>query len=149
VDVLSFGGTKNGLGFGEAVVFFDASLAEEFDWRVKQAGQLNSKMRLATAPWLGLLGNGVWLANARHSNAMAQRLRDGIANLPGASIMFPVQANAVFADIDPKVQAALRAKGWKFYTFLGETGCRLMCAWDTTPETVDRFVHDFAAAAKA
>ena len=149
VDVLSFGGTKNGLGFGEAVVFFDASLAEEFDWRVKQAGQLNSKMRLATAPWLGLLGNGVWLANARHSNAMAARLRDGIANLPGASIMFPVQANAVFADIDPKVQAVLRAKGWTFYTFLGETGCRLMCAWDTTPETVDRFVHDFAAAAKA
>jgi threonine aldolase len=148
VDVLSFGGTKNGLGFGEAVVFFDASLAEEFDWRVKQAGQLNSKMRLATAPWLGLLGNGVWLANARHANQMAQRLHDGIAKLPGVKIMFPVEANAVFADIDPKVQEALRAKGWTFYTFLGATGCRLMCAWDTQPETVDRFVRDFAEAAK-
>ncbi len=149
VDVLSFGGTKNGLGFGEAVVFFDASLAEEFEWRVKQAGQLNSKMRLATAPWLGLLGNGVWLANARHSNAMAARLRDGVAGLPGVKIMFPVEANAVFADIDPKVQAGLRAKGWTFYTFLGATGCRLMCAWDTQPETVDRFVRDFAEAARA
>lgn len=147
VDVLSFGGTKNGLGFGETVVFFDASLAEEFEWRVKQAGQLNSKMRLATAPWVGLLGNGVWLANARHSNQMARRLRDGIVSLPGVKIMFPVEANAVFADIDPKVQAALRAKGWTFYTFLGATGCRLMCAWDTAPETVDRFVRNFAEAA--
>lgn len=149
VDVLSFGGTKNGLGFGEAVVFFDASLAEEFEWRVKQAGQLNSKMRLATAPWLGLLGNGVWLANARHSNRMAQRLRDGIGALPGVRLMFPVEANAVFADIDPKVQEALRAKGWTFYTFLGATGCRLMCAWDTTPETVDGFVRDFTEAVRA
>jgi threonine aldolase len=148
VDVLSFGGTKNGLGFGEAVVFFDATLADEFAWRVKQAGQLNSKMRLATAPWLGLLGDGVWLANARHANQMARRLHDGIAQLSGVKIMFPVEANAVFADIDLKVQAALRNKGWKFYTFLGATGCRLMCAWDTTPETVDRFVRDFTAAAK-
>lgn len=147
VDVLSFGGTKNGLGFGEAVVFFDASLAEEFEWRIKQAGQLNSKMRLATAPWLGLLGDGVWLANARHANEMARRLRDGIASLPCVKIMFPVEANAVFADIDPRVQAALRAKGWTFYTFLGATGCRLMCAWDTAPETVDRFVRNFAEAA--
>ncbi|NJO24347.1 MAG: threonine aldolase, partial [Sphingomonadales bacterium] len=147
VDVLSFGGTKNGLGFGEAVVFFDASLAEEFEWRVKQSGQLNSKMRLATAPWLGLLSNGVWLGNARHANQMSMRLRDGIAALSGVRIMFPVEANAVFADIDPKVQEALRAKGWTFYTFLGATGCRLMCAWDTAPETVDRFVADFVEAA--
>jgi threonine aldolase len=147
VDVLSFGGTKNGLGFGEAVVFFDAGLAEDFEWRVKQAGQLNSKMRLATAPWLGLMGNGVWLANARHSNQMAQRLRDGIGGLKGVRIMFPVEANAVFVDIDPKVQEALRSKGWTFYTFLGATGCRLMCAWDTAPETVDRFVADFVEAA--
>ena len=148
IDVVSFGGTKNGLGFGESVVFFDAGLAEEFEWRVKQAGQLNSKMRLATAPWLGLLGGGVWLANARHANQMAQRLRDGIANLKGVKIMFPVEANAVFADVDPKAQAGLRAKGWTFYTFLGATGCRLMCAWDTQPETVDRFVRDFVEAAK-
>ena len=105
-------------------------------------------MRLATAPWVGLLTNDVWLANARHSNEMARRLRDGIVSLPGVKVMFPVEANAVFADIDPRVQAALRAKGWTFYTFLGATGCRLMCAWDTTPDTVDRFVRDFAEASK-
>jgi threonine aldolase len=149
VDVLSFGGTKNGLGFGEAVVFFDASLADEFGWRVKQAGQLNSKMRLATAPWLGLLANGVWLSNAHHANAMAKRLADGIKDAPGVRLMHPVDANAVFADIATKVQAALRAKGWLFYTFLGATGCRLMCAWDTEPRTVDRFVTDLAQAANA
>lgn len=149
IDVLSFGGTKNGLGFGEAVVFFDASLAEEFDWRVKQAGQLNSKMRLATAPWLGLLAGDVWLANARHANAMAKRLRDGISEARGVSMMFPVEANAVFAEIPPHVQAALRQKGWQFYTFLGATGCRLMCAWDTEPATVDRFAVDLVEAAGA
>ena len=149
VDVLSFGGTKNGLGFGEAVVFFDAALADEFGWRVKQAGQLNSKMRLATAPWLGLLANGVWLSNAHHANAMAKRLADGIKDAPGVRLMHPVDANAVFADIATKVQAALRAKGWLFYTFLGATGCRLMCAWDTEPRTVDRFVTDLAQAANA
>lgn len=148
VDVLSFGGTKNGLGFGEAVVFFDVGLADEFGWRIKQAGQLNSKMRLATAQWLGLLANGVWLANARHANAMARRLADGISSLPGVRLMYPVEANAVFADIPPQVQTALREKGWLFYTFLGATGCRLMCAWDTAAERVDRFVRDFAETAK-
>lgn len=149
VDVLSFGGTKNGLGFGEAVVFFDAALADEFEWRVKQAGQLNSKMRLATAPWLGLLSGDVWLANARHANAMATRLAQGIESAPGVRIMYPVEANAVFADIEPAVQSALREKGWLFYTFLGDTGCRLMCAWDTEPQTIDKFVADLLKAAQA
>jgi threonine aldolase len=148
VDVLSFGGTKNGLGYGEAVVFFDARLADEFGWRIKQAGQLNSKMRLATAPWLGLLAKGVWLSNAQHANAMAKRLADGLRQVPEVSLMYPVEANAVFADIDPRVQAALREKGWQFYTFLGATGCRLMCAWDTEPGTVDRFLADLTGAAK-
>lgn len=146
VDVLSFGGTKNGLAVGEAVVFFDRELAGEFAARVKQAGQLASKMRFVSAPWLGLLENDVWLENARHANAMAQRLRDRIAPLPGVGIMYPCEANAVFAEIPPQAQAAVRAKGWRFYTFVGETGCRLMCAWDTAPETVDRFAADLATA---
>ena len=146
VDVLAFGGTKNGLAVGEAVVFFRRDLAEEFEWRVKQSGQLASKMRFVAAPWLALLGNGVWLANARHANAMAARLADGLAQLDGIKLMFPVEANAVFADIPVPVQAALRARGWQFYTFLGATGCRLMCAWDTAPATVDRFLADAEAA---
>jgi threonine aldolase len=149
VDVLCFGGVKNGLGFGEAVLFFDKALASEFEWRVKQAGHLNSKMRLMTAPWVGLLANDVWLKNARHANAMAQRLAQGIAQANGTRLLAPVQSNGVFVELSPAVQQRLRDKGWRFYTFLGETGCRLMCAWDTTEKTVDRFTADLAAAALA
>jgi threonine aldolase len=145
VDVLCFGGVKNGLAVGEAVLFFDRELAREFEWRVKQAGHLNSKMRLVTAPWLALLENGVWLANARHANAMARRLNERIAGLEGVRPIAPVQSNGVFVELPPLVQAKLRERGWQFYTFLGETGCRLMCAWDTTPDTVDRFAADLAA----
>ena len=148
VDVLCFGGVKNGLGAGEAVVFFDKGLAHEFDWRLKQAGQLNSKMRLVAAPWVALLENDLWLANARHANAMADRLSAAIAKTPGVSLMEKVEANAVFADIPLRLQAAVRARGWRFYTFFGETGCRLMCAWDTTADVVDRFSSDLASAAR-
>jgi threonine aldolase len=147
VDVLCLGGVKNGLAVGEAVLFFSCELAAEFEWRVKQAGHLNSKMRLVTAPWLALLEGDVWLSNARHANAMARRLSERITNLPGVRLLAPVQANGVFVELPAAVQARLREKGWRFYTFLGETGCRLMCAWDTTPETVDRFAADIAAMA--
>ena len=148
IDVLCLGGVKNGLGAGEAVVFFDTALAHEFEWRVKQAGQLNSKMRLVTAPWAALLQNNVWLDNARHANRMAIRLAGHIAKVPGVALMEKVEANAVFADIPVALQAATRAKGWRFYTFLGETGCRLMCAWDTTADVVDRFARDLSLAAQ-
>jgi threonine aldolase len=146
VDVLCFGGVKNGLGFGEAVLFFDKLLSNEFAWRVKQAGHLNSKMRLMTAPWTGLLDGDVWLKNARHANAMAQRLSQGITKVRGSRLIAPVQSNGVFVELPPSIQSKLREKGWRFYTFLGDTGCRLMCAWDTTAETVDRFTADLAAA---
>ena len=149
VDVLCFGGVKNGLGFGEAVLFFDKMLANEFAWRVKQAGHLNSKMRLMTAPWTGLLDGDVWLKNARHANAMAQRLSQGIAKVRASRLIAPVQSNGVFVELPPSIQSKLREKGWRFYTFLGDTGCRLMCAWDTTAETVDRFTADLAAAASS
>ena len=149
VDVLCFGGVKNGLAVGECIIFFDRGLAEEFLWRLKQAGQLNSKMRLVSAAWLGLLDGDVWLANARHANAMADRLAAKIKSIPGVNILAPVEANAVFAEIAPKVQGALRQKGWRFYTFLGATGCRLMCAWDTEAAIVDRFAADVAEAAGA
>ncbi len=149
VDVLSLGGTKNGLAVGEAVVFFNRDLAEDFAWRAKQAGQLASKMRFISAPWLGLLENDVWLKNARHANAMAKRLYDKIKGLPGVRIMFEPEANAVFAELTPPLQKALRDGGWRFYSFIGEGGCRLMCAWDTLPATVDKFASDLAAAARA
>ena len=142
VDVLSLGGTKNGLPVGEAVVFFRKDLAEDFAWRAKQAGQLASKMRFISAPWLGLLENGVWLKNARHANAMARHLADRIRNVPGITLMFEPAVNAVFAELPLELQKGLRDQGWWFYTFIGEGGCRLMCAWDTPKETVDRFADD-------
>lgn len=145
VDVLCFGGVKNGLGVGEAVLFFDAELEQEFEWRVKQAGHLNSKMRLVAAPWLALLASGAWLKNARHANAMAQRLADRLQNLEGVRLMAPVEANGVFVELPVAVQTTLREQGWRFYTFLGTTGCRLMCPWDMAPATVDHFAADLAA----
>jgi threonine aldolase len=100
-----------------------------------------------TAPWTGLLDGDVWLKNARHANAMAQRLSQGIAKVRGSRLIAPVQSNGVFVELPPSIQSKLREKGWRFYTFLGDTGCRLMCAWDTTAETVDRFTADLAVAA--
>ena len=150
VDVLCFGGTKNGIPVGEAVVFFDRELSEDFAYRVKQAGQLASKMRFISAPWVGMLENDVWLRNARHANAMARRLYQGIAPLPGVRVMHPPEANAVFAFLPQPVIATLQQdRGWRFYDFIAGGGCRLMCAWDTQPESVDAFVADMAAACEA
>ena len=142
VDVLCFGGTKNGTPVGDAVVFFNRDLAAEFDYRCKQAGQLSSKMRFLAAPWVGMLQDGAWLRHASHANAMARRLHDALVVLPEVKILFPTQANAVFAELPPYVLRALRQAGWKFYTFIGAGGCRLMCAWDTREADVDRFVGD-------
>ncbi len=143
VDVLCFGGTKNGSHGGEAVVFFNRELAREFDYRCKQSGQLCSKMRFLAAPWVGMLEDGAWLRNARHANAMAERLAQGLSKLPEVKLLFPRQANAVFADLPLDVIEPLR-KSWLFYTFIGRGGSRLMCAWDTTEDDVDRFVADLA-----
>jgi threonine aldolase len=145
VDVLCFGGTKNGIGLGDAVVFFDTDLAKEFDYRCKQAGQLASKMRFLSAPWVGLLRDGVWLKRAAHANAMAARLEAGLRPLAGVKILFPRQANAVFAELPDPVIEALWARGWLFYTFIGKGGCRLMCAWDITEADVDEFLTDIQA----
>lgn len=142
VDVLCFGGTKNGTLVGDAVVFFDRKLAAEFDYRCKQAGQLASKMRYLAAPWVGMLQNGVWLKHAGRANATAQQLRNGLRQLPGLKILFPTQANAVFVEMPQPAIHALRQKGWQFYTFVGKGGCRLMCSWDTAEADVQNFLQD-------
>ena len=142
VDVLCFGGTKNGTHAGDAVVFFNRRLAAEFDYRCKQSGQLCSKMRFLSAPWVGMLEDGAWLRHAAHANAMARRLRGRLERIPGARLLFTTEANSVFVDLAPPVIQALHAAGWKFYTFIGEGGCRLMCAWDTTEADVDSFADD-------
>lgn len=142
VDVLCFGGTKNGMAVGEAVVFFDREMAHEFEWRCKQAGQLASKMRFLSAPWVGILKEGAWLRHAGHANAMAARLEAALRGIPQVKLLFPCQANGVFAELPAHAVGALRAKGWLFYTFIGAGGCRFMCSWDTQPEDVDMFVSD-------
>ena len=149
VDVLCFGGTKMGLPVGEAVVFFDRRLSEDFAYRCKQAGQLASKMRFLSAPWLGILQGDAWLRHARHANAMAQRLAAGLQAVPGAKLMFPVEANGVFCELPPAVLAGLRERGWRFYTFIGAGGARFMCGWDTLPESVDALLADVRALAAA
>lgn len=139
VDVLCFGGTKAGMAVGEAIVFFDRTLAAEFEYRCKQAGQLASKMRFLAAPWIGMLRGGAWLRHARNANAMAARLAAALGAVPEVKLLQPVEANAVFASLPPAAAAALRAEGWRFYDFIGAGGARFMCAWDTTAEDVDRF----------
>ncbi|PXW66602.1 L-threonine aldolase [Methylobacterium sp. B4] len=141
VDVLCFGGTKNGMAVGEAVIFFDPRLAQDFDYRCKQAGQLASKMRYLSAPWVGMLESEAWLSNARHANDCAQRLVRGIADLPGVSLAAPVEANGVFLNLPLPVQEGLRARGWQFYGFIGGAA-RFMFAWDSDPARVDALARD-------
>ncbi|SDI73048.1 L-threonine aldolase [Pseudomonas flavescens] len=131
VDVLCFGGTKNGMAVGEAILFFNRDLAEDFDYRCKQAGQLASKMRYLSAPWVGILQNDAWLRYANHANHCAQLLARLVQDIPGVSLMFPVQANGVFLQMSEPALAALAARGWRFYTFIGAGGARFMCSWDT------------------
>ncbi|GFE73813.1 low specificity L-threonine aldolase [Novosphingobium sp. TCA1] len=141
VDVLCFGGTKNGMAAGEAVIFFDRALSEDFSYRCKQAGQLASKMRYLSAPWIGVLESGAWLNNARHANACARRLAATVAGIDGLELIFPVEANAVFLAAPEPVLDGLRARGWRFYTFIGG-GARFMFAWDADPVQVDRLAAD-------
>lgn len=141
VDVLCFGGTKMGLPIGEAVVFFDRRRGEEFAYRCKQAGQLASKMRFLSAPWLAMLEDGTWLRHAAHANAMARGLAAGIAGIPGVELLLPCQANGVFVRLPQPAQDRLRAVGWSFYTFIGG-GARFMCSWATSEAAVVRLLSD-------
>jgi threonine aldolase len=148
VDVLCFGGTKNGMAVGEAIVFFNTALAEDFAYRCKQAGQLASKMRFLAAPWIAMFETGAWLTNAAHGNSCARRLAAAIDGLPGIAVMFPVEANAVFLKMPEPVMTALRAKGWRFYTFIGG-GARFMFAWDADIAAVDALAADIKALSAA
>ncbi len=142
VDMLSFGLTKNGTHAGEALIFFDKSLAREFDWQNKQAGQLASKMRFLAAPWVGMLRDGAWLRHANHANTMAKRLRRALSKISGIKFLHPTQANAVFVDMPPVLVDAMHKRGWHFYTLYSDNDARLMCSWDTTKEDIDDFVGD-------
>jgi threonine aldolase len=138
-DVVSFGGTKNGLLGAEAVVLLNPDLAHDFLYVRKQSMQLASKMRFLAAQFDALLSDELWLRCARHANAMAARLADAVSDVPGVQITRPVQANAVFALLPPAVIPLLQRE-YPFYVWDESAGeVRWMCSWDTTEEDVDAF----------
>ena len=141
VDVLSFGGTKNGALAAEAVVVFDPELARNLKFIRKQGMQLASKMRFLAAQFLALLADDRYLELAEHANRMARRLSGNLAGVPGVTVTQRVEANAVFAIVDPKLREALLAN-FRFYLWDEKTGeVRWMTSWATTEEDVDRFVR--------
>jgi threonine aldolase len=146
VDAISFGGTKNGLLGGEAVLLLRDGIGEGFKFRRKQAMQLASKMRFTAAQFGALLESDLWLRSASHANAMAQRLAAAVDGLPGVRITQAVEANAVFAVLDPAATTSLQ-RDWEFYVWDEATAeVRWMTAWDTTPEDVDALAGAVAAA---
>lgn len=139
IDVMSFGGTKNGMLMGEAIVFFNRELAQNFLYRRKQGMQLASKMRFISAQFSAFFKNDLWLNLARHSNEMAQLLFHELKSIEEIEITRPVDVNAVFCIMDPQVAGRMQDK-FPFYTWNEHTHeVRLMCSWDTTEQEISRF----------
>jgi threonine aldolase len=139
VDVLSFGGTKNGMMYGEAILVFDPALAAACPFLRKQAMQLASKMRFIAAQFTALLSNDLWRSNAAHANAMARLLADRVRGIPGVRLTREPQANAVFAVIPHAAIPALQARSF-FYVWDENTNeVRWMTSFDTTEEDVEAF----------
>jgi threonine aldolase len=149
VDVLSLGGTKNGMVLGEAVVFLNPALADGAKYLRKQTLQLASKGRFLAAQFVAMFEGDLWRRNAAHANEMAARLAARLAGVPGVQITQRVEANGVFAVMPQGAADAVRAR-WPFYTW-DETKReeRLMCSWDTTAEEVDAFADALAEACGA
>ncbi|WTL49638.1 low specificity L-threonine aldolase [Streptomyces sp. NBC_01497] len=141
VDVVSFGGTKNGMVFGEAVIVLNPDAARAVKRLRKLSLQLPSKMRFVSVQLEALLAGDLWLRGARHANAMAQRLADGVRAVDGVEIIYPVQANGVFARLPHDVALRLQ-KQFRFY-FWDEAACevRWMCSFDTSEDDIDAFVR--------
>lgn len=137
---LSFGATKNGALGAEAVILFDKSLAQEFAFRRKRAGHLFSKMRFLSAQLEAYLADDLWLKNARHANAMAQRLTEGLKTLPGAALAYPVMANEIFVTLPEATIQRLEAAGFIFYRWDNARLVRLVTAWNTDPKAVEAFL---------
>ena len=147
IDVLSFGGTKNGGMILEAVVFFDPSLADDFLYRRKRAGQLLSKGRYLSAQMLAYLDDDVWLANARRANRLAGELAKGLQQSNRVRLSQPAEANEVFAVMPKKTYEAAHAKGAHFYDWpldgigADEIHCRFVLSWATPEEDVPRILQ--------
>ena len=146
VDVLSFGATKNGAMAAEAVIFFDPGTASDFLYRRKRGGHLFSKMRYLSAQLVAYLRDDLWLENARHANACAATLSQGLAALDGAHLVHPVQANEIFVHLPDVVLGALEAGGVGFHRWgpaggAGGGQARFVCAFNTEPGDVDRVLQ--------
>ena len=147
VDVLTLGATKNGALAAEAAVFFDPAKAGDFAYLRKRGGHLFSKMRFVSAQLEAYLSDDHWLANARHANARATRLAEGLTALPGVGLLAPVEANEIFLSLPDRLLEGLFARGFEFYSW-GEAGAkqaRLVSAFNTRPEDVEDLI---AAAAE-
>ena len=145
VDAVSFGGTKNGLMLGEAVIVLNPEAAPGVDFLRKSSMQLASKMRFVSAQLLALLSDGLWLRNASHANDMAALLEARVSTVAGVQIVRPRQANAVFAILPADVTERLQQQ-FRFYTWDQSAGeVRWMCSWDTTEDDVERFSAAVAA----
>lgn len=142
VDVLSLGGTKNGLLGAEAIVLFDPAKSWELELRRKRAGHLSSKMRFVAAQMEAWFDQNRWLDMAAHANAMAQRLNDGLAQLEGAEMLHPVQANIAFVRLPDAAHTRAKAAGAVYYG-MGDGLCRLVCSWCTTPSQIDALLDTF------
>ncbi len=141
VDVLSFGGTKNGLMFGEAVIFFREELASEFEYIQKQGLQLQSKMRFLSAQFIPYLEKNIWHRNAKQANDMCARLLNGLKNIHSIKLAYPVQTNQIFAYF-PKKMIEDTQKIFSYYTWNEKTNLiRLVTSFDTTAEEVDQFLE--------
>ena len=140
VDVLSFGGTKNGMMFGEAVVFFNPKEAMNFKYIRKQGMQLHSKMRFISAQFERLLSDDLWKLNAAHANEMASYFEQQLQNIPAVRVTQRAEANGIFAIFPPEIIPALQNENF-FYVWNEKTSeVRLMCAFDTTKEEIDGFI---------
>ena len=141
IDALSFGGTKNGLVAGEAVVFFKQVLADDFEFRRMQGMQLSSKMRFIAAQFNALLTNDLWKRSATHANKMAQLLARGLSEIEGISLTQEVQANEVFAIIPAKVIPRLQER-WQFHVWNESMSeARLITSFDTTEDDIADFLE--------
>ena len=142
VDVLSFGATKNGAVAAEAVIFFDPAKAADFAYRRKRGGHLLSKMRFLSAQLDAYLADGLWLRNATHANRVAARLAEGLAQVAGARLRYPAQANEVFVELPEGVIHALAEAGFGFYRWGGESSpcLRLVAAFDSRLEDAERLI---------
>jgi threonine aldolase len=144
-DVLSFGGTKNGAVGAEALIVMRSGLAADVPYLRKQQTQLASKMRFVAAQFNAMLDDDLWRANAAHANAMAHRLATGVTAIDGVELIYPTQANAVFAQLDPSHVAKLQ-QTWTFHTWNDtDSMVRWMAAFDTTEADVDAFLTDIRA----